>query len=188
MLPSKEMVVGRDEDCDLRIASTLVSRRHCSLMATPEGVVVKDLGSQNGTHVNDVPINEPTLLREGDTLRIGAFVLSVPAHPRVKLPPGQKQEASENEIADWLTEPGGNTSGSDTAVISMRRSDKPKPSEPKPQPAATNAPAPAAAATVATAATAVPAARPTTPKQLSIKEEAAEVIRKHWEKIKASQK
>ncbi|HEY0981154.1 FHA domain-containing protein, partial [Schlesneria sp.] len=71
VLPSKQMVVGRDDDCDLRIGSALVSRKHCVLKNTPEGILVTDLGSQNGTLVNDAPIKGPTLLREGDVLRIG---------------------------------------------------------------------------------------------------------------------
>ncbi len=173
VLPAKEMIVGRDEDCDLRIASSLVSRKHCSLKSTPEGILVTDLESQNGTHVNDVAISEPTILCEGDTLRIGATVLAVPAPPRIKLPPGNQNQISESEIADWLTDSGSNFSGGDTAVI---------PNYP---------PAPAAAA----AAAAPTPAPPTTPparsqgsRVLSVKDEAAAVIRKHWESVKAKKK
>src|ERR1700749_4467358 len=84
VLPAKEMVIGRDDGCDMQIASSLVSRRHCTLKSTPEGIVVTDLGSQNGTLVNDVPITEPTLLKEGDYLRIGAIQLGVPVVPKTK--------------------------------------------------------------------------------------------------------
>src|SRR5580700_8584971 len=125
LLPAKEMIVGRDDDCDMKIASGLVSRKHCSLKGTPEGILVVDLGSQNGTHVNDVPINKPTLLKEGDILRIGAILLSMPTSAKPKVAAGSQVPVpiapqplvSESEIADWLTDSGTNDPGADTAEI-----------------------------------------------------------------------
>jgi pSer/pThr/pTyr-binding forkhead associated (FHA) protein len=169
VLPQKEMIVGRDDDCDMRIASSLVSRKHCSLKSTREGIVVSDLGSQNGTHVNDVPINQPTLLRAGDVLRIGAILLSVPAQPKPKSASGQA-DISEADIADWLTDSGSNYAGTDTAEIATFTSPTQAPA-PTPAPPSKSAPAKAQTAKV-----------------LSVKDEAAEVIRKHWESVKAKQK
>mgnify|MGYP003330329378 CR=1 FL=1 len=100
VLPAKEMVVGRDESCDLRIASSLVSRKHCVIKNSPEGIVVTDLESQNGTHVNDMPISEPTLLHEGDVLRIGSTVLAVPLPKKPKSASGVSMPLiSEADIA-----------------------------------------------------------------------------------------
>lgn len=173
VLPPKEMIVGRDDDCDMKIASSLVSRKHCSLKGTPDGILVTDLDSQNGTHVNDVPITEPTLLKEGDTLRIGAIVLVVPITPKprtnavVSVSPQSK--VSEAEIADWLMDSGSNYSGTDTAEIATyippTQTAPPTPTAPK-----------------------IPAPAPLASKVLSVKDEAAAVIRKHWETIKARQK
>lgn len=168
VLPAKEMVVGRDEDCDLRIASSLVSRKHCTLKSSPDGILVTDLNSQNGTLVNDIPITEPTLLREGDSLRVGATILSVPSPQKTKVTLDNHHAAiSEAEIADWLTDSGSNFKGGDTAVIS---SFAPTPIEQTPLPP-----------------TDVPTPKPKTlpMKSLSVKDEAALVIKKHWETINA---
>lgn len=177
VLPSKEMVVGRDEDCDLRIASSLVSRKHCVLKASPEGILVTDLASQNGTHVNDVPITEPTLLREGDMLRIGSTLLAVPSTHKPKGVAGiNQQKVSDAEIADWLTDSGSNFSGSDTAVIATY-----PPTKPTPDPAVSPNSTPALVS-------ASPTVKSPSSKVLSVKDEAAAVIRKHWEAVKAKQK
>ena len=182
VLPAKEMIVGRDEKCDLRIGSDLVSRKHCTLKSTPEGIVVTDLGSQNGTHVNDVPIQAPTVLREGDVLRIGSTLMSVPVSQRTKEPPTlNPAKVSDAEIADWLTDSGSNYSGAttDTAVIPTY-----PPSKPAPVPAV-----PAPTGSVSTNARPAPLTITTPPvKVRSVKDEAADVIRKHWEAVKAREK
>jgi pSer/pThr/pTyr-binding forkhead associated (FHA) protein len=63
------VVVGRHRQCHVRIASPRVSRRHCCLALHSDGVVVRDLGSTNGTRINGRRINEG-LLRKGDELSI----------------------------------------------------------------------------------------------------------------------
>jgi pSer/pThr/pTyr-binding forkhead associated (FHA) protein len=175
LLPAKEMVVGRDEDCDLRIGSASVSRKHCIIKNSAEGILVTDLGSQNGTLVNDVPIKAPTLLREGDVLRIGSTLLTVPVLQKAKAGGGQPN-VSDNEIADWLMDSGSNYTGTDTAIISGKSK--------------SDAGSDTAKVTVPPAATAPaqPAPKPLPAKVLSIKDEAAAVIRKHWETVKANQK
>lgn len=179
VLPPKEMVVGRDDDCDLRIASSLVSRKHCVLKNSPEGILVVDLSSQNGTHVNDMPITEPTLLREGDTLRIGATLLAVPVTTKSKaFTDSQQHKISEADIADWLTDSGSNFSGSDTAVIATF-----PPARPTPTPLPATAAAPSASPPISAAVS-----KPQPSKVLSVKDEAALVIRNHWEAVKAKQK
>ena len=62
-------VVGRHHCCDARIDSSRVSRRHCCLALDSEGVLVRDLGSTNGTRVNGLRV-EDGLLRPGDELTI----------------------------------------------------------------------------------------------------------------------
>ncbi len=53
---------------------TMASRRHASFAFTPTGVIVTDLGSTNGTFVNDQRIQQQTTIRPGDTVRIGTTV------------------------------------------------------------------------------------------------------------------
>ena len=97
-LPSAEIVIGRDEGCHIRLTSSDVSRRHCLLRCNGESLVAADLGSRNGTHVNDVAIDGPTSLRPGDRLRIGPFLFQVPG--------GEESIGSEADISGWLTEEG----------------------------------------------------------------------------------
>ena len=63
-------VVGRDETCELSIRDTSISRRHCEIRKTPAGFFISDLGSTNGTFVNDEEIKE-CLLKAGDQIRMG---------------------------------------------------------------------------------------------------------------------
>ena len=167
VLPAKEMVVGRDDKCDLRIGSALVSRTHCTLKRTDQGIVVTDLQSQNGTYVNDLPISSPTLLCEGDVLRIGSTLFSVP----VTYKPKPVVEApSDDDISQWLTNSGANNSGADTAVIPTYQ-----PTAETPLPPATAAD-PQGINPVTSAATA---------KRNVFTDQAAELIRQHWAEIKA---
>src|SRR5262249_13639398 len=64
------VVLGRGEDCDVRINDHSVSRRHARIEPSPEGYYAIDLQSTNGTFVNDVPTDVATL-KDGDYLRIG---------------------------------------------------------------------------------------------------------------------
>jgi pSer/pThr/pTyr-binding forkhead associated (FHA) protein len=63
------VVVGRHRRCDVRIASPRVSRRHCCLALDGDGVLVRDLGSTNGTRINGRRVEEG-VLRPGDELSI----------------------------------------------------------------------------------------------------------------------
>jgi diguanylate cyclase (GGDEF)-like protein len=64
------LVVGRGEDCEVRIHDHSVSRRHARIEAGPDGFYVVDLQSTNGTFVNDEPTDN-TRLADGDYLRVG---------------------------------------------------------------------------------------------------------------------
>jgi pSer/pThr/pTyr-binding forkhead associated (FHA) protein len=98
-LPAGEIIIGRDEDCRIRLTSSDVSRHHCLLRGTADGeLVAADLGSRNGTYVNNVPINGPTALRPGDLLRVGPFLFQVPGPA--------DERSSDEEISGWLTEEG----------------------------------------------------------------------------------
>ena len=69
--------VGRHDDCRLRIKSSWVSRRHCELFGKKGLLLVKDLGSSNGTFVNGKRIQEQRVLEPGDELTIGQVKLRV---------------------------------------------------------------------------------------------------------------
>ena len=71
--PGSTLILGRSKGADIQIAdATSISRRHASLTYRIESVILEDLGSTNGTYVNDIRIEEPTLLRSGDRFQIGS--------------------------------------------------------------------------------------------------------------------
>jgi predicted component of type VI protein secretion system len=69
--------VGRHDDCELRIKSSQVSRRHCQLFEKRGMLLVKDLGSSNGTYVNGKRIQDQRVLEPGDEIMIGKVTLRV---------------------------------------------------------------------------------------------------------------
>jgi transcriptional regulator with GAF, ATPase, and Fis domain len=70
------LVVGSGEDCDIVVPDQRVSRRHCRISLASSGVVVRDLGSKNGTYIMGVEVLEGVLLA-GSTARIGSSTISL---------------------------------------------------------------------------------------------------------------
>jgi hypothetical protein len=71
-LGARTLLGRRVDDEGIVIADGSVSRRHAELTLEPDGRFrVEDLGSSNGTSVNDVPVNGPTELTTGDVLFVG---------------------------------------------------------------------------------------------------------------------
>jgi len=68
---------GRDQSAALPLADNQVSRRHLRLQPWGEGAWVEDLGSTNGTYVNDQPLHGPREIRPGERVRIGLTVLEL---------------------------------------------------------------------------------------------------------------
>ncbi len=69
--------IGRKDDCDIRIPLSEVSRHHAQLhVRDREEIVLKDLGSANGTFVNNKRIKE-VVLHAGDHIVIGPVVFTV---------------------------------------------------------------------------------------------------------------
>jgi hypothetical protein len=76
VFPQGKVVVGRSHDVDLQIDNADVSRRHAVIYWSEGSVVVKDLGSTNGTMVNGYPIDS-TVVRPSDVIRIGNAHITV---------------------------------------------------------------------------------------------------------------
>jgi DNA-binding winged helix-turn-helix (wHTH) protein len=64
--------VGRDPGCEEMIDAPSVSRRHAHLIVSIHGIIVEDLGSKNGTFVNDTAVTAPTPVTDGDRVRFGS--------------------------------------------------------------------------------------------------------------------
>lgn len=63
--------LGRQETCQIQVKSSQVSRRHCELYEKKGVLLVKDLGSSNGTFVNGKKIRGEKALQAGDELGVG---------------------------------------------------------------------------------------------------------------------
>jgi pSer/pThr/pTyr-binding forkhead associated (FHA) protein len=70
----RSWVIGNSPDCDVVVDSPLASARHCQLTQTPEGFLLSDLGSTNGTYVNGLRIAAPTRLTTGESITLGRTV------------------------------------------------------------------------------------------------------------------
>jgi hypothetical protein len=67
---NRPMVMGREATCEIVIADRQVSRFHARLTPTPEGIILEDLGSKNGTHHNGNALSAPVILQDGDAIQI----------------------------------------------------------------------------------------------------------------------
>jgi predicted component of type VI protein secretion system len=67
--------LGRHDDCLIRIKSSQVSRRHCELFESGGKLIVRDLGSSNGTFVNGKRVVGQQPIKPGDELTVGAVTL-----------------------------------------------------------------------------------------------------------------
>ena len=68
---SASMTVGRAPECELRLDDTYTSQQHARLFAKNNSWFVEDLGSTNGTFVNEQKLAAPAMLQPGDKVRVG---------------------------------------------------------------------------------------------------------------------
>lgn len=71
------VVVGRSPSSDVVINEPFVSSNHARFTIQGPALVLEDLGSTNGTYINNNIITEPVTLRDGDDVQIGDAVLKV---------------------------------------------------------------------------------------------------------------
>jgi len=76
-LDRKKFLIGREQDCQLRPNSELVSRHHCVFTVDDFAVRLRDLGSTNGTTVNGEQIRKETVLQQGDHVVVGSLEFEV---------------------------------------------------------------------------------------------------------------
>lgn len=98
-----EISVGRVQGNDLMLPKGNVSKRHARLLFRDNRFIVTDLNSTNGTYVNRRRISQATIVREGDRVYIGDFVL------RIELPESESDEApsSSEEVSVSAPAPAG---------------------------------------------------------------------------------
>lgn len=74
---SQPLEVGRDQTLGIVLEDDEVSRRHARISPSNGSVVVEDLGSRNGSFVNEQPIDGPRQIQPGDRVRIGLTVFEL---------------------------------------------------------------------------------------------------------------
>ncbi len=72
-LDKAQVVVGRSSKSDIQIDQESISRNHCKFVNGGKGVIVRDLGSTNGTYVNDELVDEHPL-KNGDLIKVGRTI------------------------------------------------------------------------------------------------------------------
>ena len=151
---ASKFFIGRAEDCHLRPKSDLISRHHCVVVIDDPAIVVRDLGSRNGTFVNGEAVTGESELRDGDQLKIGPLEFQVelkqdsPAKKRpkvnsIKEAAARTAEGSSHDdvdVSDWLGDGEDQQSAhetvevqaAETEEIALSDTDVPKQDEPTP--------------------------------------------------------
>lgn len=97
-LTHKRTLVGRLDDCHIRVPAAGISRKHCEIVNEDGSLVINDLGSSNGTYVNQERItSEP--ISAGDLISFGGLVFLVTVNGE----PGEVD--AEMMYEDGLPEP-----------------------------------------------------------------------------------
>ena len=68
-------MIGRDQEATVFVEASSVSRRHARIVVTADGARLEDLGSKNGTFLNERRVRLPVALRSGDEVRVGTVRL-----------------------------------------------------------------------------------------------------------------
>jgi predicted component of type VI protein secretion system len=101
-----KLLIGREVDCHLRPDNPLISRHHCALLLDDFTLRVRDLGSRNGTFVNEhrIGIAEVVLLH-GDVVTVGDMTCKVEfaTEPPTGIPAGLPQLLEATGVFDGDT-------------------------------------------------------------------------------------
>lgn len=94
-LPPGKTLIGRGADCDIRLLSSSVSRKHGLFEVAGDELTFSDLGSSNGSFINGQPVKTAVSLRSGDELRMGDFRFTVSGDNRPAAGGGGDEEATQ---------------------------------------------------------------------------------------------
>lgn len=72
-----KIVIGRSKQCDIRLESEYVSRKHCIIFRDQGKIYIEDLNSRNGTYVNQLRINKRVVLNPGDEVIVGFYLFTL---------------------------------------------------------------------------------------------------------------
>ncbi len=115
-----ENLVGRNIECRVRFNDAAVSRRHMRFLVLDNRLLAEDLGSSNGTWVNDVRLDDTRELQNGDVVEVGSRTLRVALHLGLDSESEDEvtAEKTENRYLDWTG--AGDADGADESDDSDR--------------------------------------------------------------------
>lgn len=98
---SDEISIGRDANCDVKLSDENVSNHHARLRYHHAQWWLEDLGSRNGTLLNDQPLLTPVVVMTGDEIKCGLHTLSIKISGELQIPTSKKfifkDNGGENE-------------------------------------------------------------------------------------------
>lgn len=84
--PGERVMIGRDPECELTVADASVSRSHAAVRYEPlDSLFIEDLGSTNGSTVNDEPVEGRVKIKYGDRLMVGSVSLRIESKSREEI-------------------------------------------------------------------------------------------------------
>lgn len=118
LVPDTTVYIGRALDCAVRTDDAMVSRKHSLVKMEGGRFLVEDLGSSNGTHVNDVKVSRQ-VLNHNDVVRCGnlwlRYIEDAPAEgPPEPSAPAPMPASSSNKFRETLGMPGNGRATDDT--------------------------------------------------------------------------
>ncbi len=96
-IESVPFIIGREEDCNLKLIDKWISRHHSEIRKSGDHIWIRDLGSTNGTFVNHKKVKQAELLESGDILSIGKFEFCV---KKIKAAATMAEETCAMDITD----------------------------------------------------------------------------------------
>jgi pSer/pThr/pTyr-binding forkhead associated (FHA) protein len=92
-LLEEESTIGRTSANSIALRDASVSAHHARVVRTPEGFLIEDVGSRNGTYINSEKLAEKRLLADGDLVRLGKIILTFNLAADVK-----RHQSTEREM------------------------------------------------------------------------------------------
>jgi len=100
-------IIGRSRSTDLRVGHPLVSRHHCEVFESEGHVMVRDLGSLNGTFIGETRLDDqPVTIEPGDKFTIGPVTIEA----QYQSPPERSREAGWEDGGATIDSPLGDSS------------------------------------------------------------------------------
>lgn len=101
LVPGERYRLGRGAGNEFYLPDVHASREHADITWNGGAFVLTDFGSSNGTFLNDQPVTDPVILKEGDEIRIGTTVLRLRVEEAKKA--AQEYEKTKKEVQEWQT-------------------------------------------------------------------------------------